>query len=390
MIQKTILIVDDTISNVDILYHILYPKYDILVATNGKNALEIAIANKNINLILLDIMMPGIDGYEVCTKLKSNDQTKDIPIIFLTSKVDDTSIQKGYELGAIDYIGKPFKPLELLSRVKTQLDIQHLIVELKNSQENLKNINNTLSQKIQIEVEKNRIKDQQMYHQKKHAQMGEIISMIAHQWRQPLNAITLTTNNLLFKCMMGNFDSNEFQNELSLIDDYSQHLSKTIDDFRDFFKNNKSKVMIRFVDIVTSTLNIIRSTLEKKDIEIITDFNCNIEFETYANEVKQVVLNIIKNAEDALVENEVKSPKITIQILCDNNCKKQILLIKDNAGGIKEDIKNKIFEPYFSTKKGKDGTGLGLYMSKIIIEEHCNGNLSVKNDQEGAVFRIEL
>ncbi|MCK5110947.1 MAG: transporter substrate-binding domain-containing protein [Arcobacteraceae bacterium] len=220
------------------------------------------------------------------------------------------------------------------------------------------------------------------------AQMGEMISMIAHQWRQPLNAISLTTNNLQFKLMMDDVDNELFKKEIGLIDEYSQHLSKTIDDFRGFFKDNKEKEITTLEKIVNSTLAIVKTSIENKNIKIITDFNCDVELKTYPSEIKQVVLNLIKNAEDALLDNEIDNPTITIQTLCTIDCKNKILIIKDNAGGIAENIMHKIFDPYYSTKKEKDGTGLGLYMSKTIIEEHCDGKLTVSNDKEGAVFKI--
>jgi two-component system sensor histidine kinase EvgS len=234
-------------------------------------------------------------------------------------------------------------------------------------------------------------KERQMLQQSKLAQMGEMISMIAHQWRQPLTAISARINNLLFKIMLGENISNELlEKELNKIGEYSQHLSSTIDDFRGFFKDNKKKELISISDAVNSTLAIIQISTENKGINIITDLQCTTKFETYANEIKQVILNLIKNAEDALLENNIKNPTITIQSICDINCNNPTLIIKDNAGGIPQEIKDKIFDPYFSTKFEKDGTGLGLYMSKTIIEEHCQGKLSVENDKDGAVFKIEF
>ncbi len=254
----------------------------------------------------------------------------------------------------------------------------------------LVNLNETLQKSIQEEVEYNRIKDQQLIQQSRLAQMGEMISMIAHQWRQPLSAISVTSSNLVFKCMMDDMNKDLFQKELGLIDEYSQHLSKTIDDFRGFFKKDKEKEVTTLEYIVNSTLDIVGTSTENKNIKIITDLNCKEEFETYPNEVKQVVLNIIKNAEDVLLDKTIKNPTITIQTLCNADKTNKQLIIKDNAGGIPDDIIDKIFDPYFSTKKEKDGTGLGLYMSKTIIEEHCGGKLSVTNDEDGAVFKIIL
>jgi len=265
---------------------------------------------------------------------------------------------------------------DISQRKETELELEHL-------RENLES-------RVEQELAKNRLKDQQMLQQSKLAQMGEMIAMIAHQWRQPLNAISLTSGNLQLKLMMGDIDKEYFAKEIELIDGYSQHLSKTIDDFRGFFREDKIKANASLENIVNETLSIIQISAETKNIKIITEFDCDVEIETYPNEVKQVVLNIIKNAEDILLEMNIENPTITIRTLCDTESGTKQIIIKDNAGGIPEDIIDKIFDPYFSTKLEKDGTGLGLYMSKNIIEEHCGGKLSVTNDELGAVFVIEL
>lgn len=130
MKNKTILVVDDTETNIDILLELLSDRYDIVVALDGESALDI-VQEENIDLILLDIMMPDMDGYEVCKRLKANENTKEIPIIFITAKTDEESIEKAYDIGGIDYVSKPFKPKELLARVKIQLKMQTLIEHLE-------------------------------------------------------------------------------------------------------------------------------------------------------------------------------------------------------------------------------------------------------------------
>ncbi len=231
-------------------------------------------------------------------------------------------------------------------------------------------------------------KDKQLLQQSKLAQMGEMISMIAHQWRQPLNAISATTNNLTLKISMGDIDTDYCEKELKLIGEYTQHLSKTIDDFRSFFKHNKTKEEIYLKQLSEDTLKIASVALSNKNIALITDYQDTAPVRTYANELKQVLLNLIKNAEDILMEKEIQNPTITI--ITENDDTTHRLIIKDNGGGIPEAIVDKIYEPYFSTKLEKEGTGLGLYMSKKIIEEHCGGKLETTNDHEGAVFTITL
>ncbi|MCK5295155.1 MAG: HAMP domain-containing histidine kinase, partial [Arcobacteraceae bacterium] len=218
----------------------------------------------------------------------------------------------------------------------------------------------------------------------------EMISMIAHQWRQPLAAISSTSSGINLKAKLNKLDKDTAIELSNKISEYSQHLSGTIDDFREFFKESKKKEITTLEDIVNSTLNIVKTSVENQNIKIIKDFNCNVKLETYPNEVKQVILNIIKNAEDILLENKVKSPTITISSICTVEHSKYALIIKDNAGGIPEDVLPKIFEPYFTTKHQTTGTGIGLYMSYDIVTKHFGGKLYTKNTENGAKFYIEI
>ncbi len=241
-----------------------------------------------------------------------------------------------------------------------------------------------LNAKIKEKEEKNKIHEKLMQQQYRLAQMGEMISMIAHQWRQPLSAITATTGTIILKSKLNKLEPATAIELSEKIKSFSLHLSSTIDDFRNFFKPNKTKKATNYQKIIDSVLMISESSMKTNDIELVLDIGEIVEFETYENELKQVLLNLIKNSEDALLDNSIKDPKIVIKI------DKYSISIKDNAGGIPEDIMEKIFDPYFSTKLKKDGTGLGLYMSKLIIEDHCRGKLTVSNDEEGAIFQINL
>jgi len=243
---------------------------------------------------------------------------------------------------------------------------------------------------LKEQIEKNEQQHQQLIHQSRLAQMGEMISMIAHQWRQPLTAISATSSTITLKATIDKLDNETAIKMASKITHYVNHLSSTIEDFRNFFKNNKTKIKITLEDLVNSTLDIIQVSIENKNIKVIKNIKGSYECNTYANEVKQVLLNLLKNAEDALLEQKPQNPTIIIETPQDIESHKVVIVIKDNAGGIPEHIIDKVFDPYFSTKHSKDGTGLGLYMSKTIIEKNCHGKLSVHNDNDGAVFTIEL
>jgi signal transduction histidine kinase len=245
-----------------------------------------------------------------------------------------------------------------------------------------------LEARVADEVEKNKKQQENMLVQSRMAQMGEMLSMIAHQWRQPLASISATISSMMVRQELGKYDPEYFNEQLNKIADYTQHLSGTINDFREFFKEDKIKMESTFEKIVTDSLHIIGPIIEGQGIKILTDYQCNEKLLVYPNELKQVVLNLLKNSQEAIEEKKTDNAKIEIQTYKDGM--NYYLLIRDNAGGIPEGIMNRIFEPYFTTKGNLNGTGLGLYMSNLIITEHHKGRLTVSNQDDGACFIIEL
>ncbi len=258
---------------------------------------------------------------------------------------------------------------------------------LEKTQE-LQRLNATLYHRVDEEIDKNRDKEKQMIHQSRLAQMGEMISMIAHQWRQPLAAISATASALQLKIARKRYDEEAFLSSVKQINEYSQHLSSTIDDFRNFFSTNKEKSLFSFKEVVEGSLSIIKTSLENKNIKMSTEILHDEPIFSYPNEIRQVILNLLKNAEDILLEKKIENPHIHIRV--SHLGPMMILEIGDNGGGVPDAIKDKIFDPYFTTKEKRDGTGLGLYMSKTIVEDHCGGKLNVYNSKYGAIFEISL
>lgn len=277
--------------------------------------------------------------------------------------------------------------LEEFSRTLSQ-KVEERTEALQEKSMELEELNRTLHEKVREEVEASNRKDQIMLQSARQAQMGEMISMIAHQWRQPLSSISTVTGNMLVDLELDNFETEQFKEMLGSINDHAQFLSRTINDFRNFFKPNKSKQSIRLDTALEQTISIIGKSLSYKNIELKRDYHFETPLKTYPNELTQVFLNIIKNAQDVLLENQIEYPLITITGREEKDI--QIVEILDNAGGIPKEIIGKIFEPYFSTKGEKTGTGLGLYMSKLIIEKHCKGELEADNIAGGARFVIRL
>ncbi|QOY51049.1 PAS domain-containing protein [Candidatus Sulfurimonas baltica] len=231
-------------------------------------------------------------------------------------------------------------------------------------------------------------KEEIMIAQSRHAAMGEMISMIAHQWRQPISVISMDANNILTDIELEMIDEASLKSDSEDIIKQTQELSKTIDDFRNFFRPGKTKDEVLLQDVINDTLKVIGKSLETNGIELILELGEDIKIETFSRELMQVVINIVKNAKEALIGNKIESGKIFISV--EDEIESLKIKICDNAGGIGDGVIKKIFEPYFSTKGEKDGTGLGLYMSKTIIEKHIGGALSVYNSDDGACFVIKL
>ncbi len=262
------------------------------------------------------------------------------------------------------------------------------VSELKAAEVALYQLTEYLDEQVQTGVEKVREKDEMLVHQSRMAQMGEMIAMIAHQWRQPLGGITATTADLRLKKKLNILDDETFDKNLTRIESLSEYLSGTINDFRNFFKQSE-KVLERYAhEVVEKSVNMVDFSLEKENIKIVIDNPKSDVMIGHANEVMQVIINILKNAQDVLIDNNIEDPEVKVMFHYDE--KYAYIDILDNGGGIDDAILPKIFDPYFSTKDDKNGTGLGLYMSKTIISDHCRGFIDVENTETGAKFTLTL
>ena len=260
--------------------------------------------------------------------------------------------------------------------------------QVKEKTSALQVLNDSLELKVKEKIEELRAKDKILEVQSKQAVMGEMISMIAHQWRQPLSTITLQIANLQFKRLLTqDLSADEVDNALSEISDMIIYLSDTVDDFQTYFHPDKEMQDVEIQELLNRAINFTSSRTKKSNIKINITQEYAYIIKTYPNEFVQVILNILNNAIDAHDEQSKENAFINIDV----SMQKNIFLIKisDNAGGIKEENLNKLFEPYFSTK-GKNGTGLGLYMSQMIVQKQFYGTIDVENSSDGAVFTLRL
>ena len=344
----------------------------IVTAKNGEEGLE-KFEKENFDLIISDIEMPIINGVEMLSSIRETN--KNIPFIVLSAYNESNYFMDTIKLGVDGYL---IKPINLDQLIYT---FSKIVYKLKLENDNLSYKNNLL----------NKIKQQEdkLISQSRFAAMGEMIAMIAHQWRQPLNVLSLNISNIQ---MMINTNKMKKSKLISIVENSEvtiDYMSRTIEDFRDFLKDKSEEIEVNILDLVNKPKYLVQAELEAEQINFILNSTISKTKRIVIDSSKfyQVVLNIYKNAIDEFKLKDIKNPTITTNIDIQDN--QLIIKISDNAGGILQDIIQDIFNPYFSTK-GKNGTGIGLYMSKKIIQDTIKGEILVENSKDGALFTIKI
>ncbi|MBE9207047.1 response regulator [Nostoc sp. LEGE 06077] len=444
-----ILIVDDTPTNLEVLSEALTDAgFEVAVATSGESAIE-QVEYDPPDLILLDIMMPGIDGFETCYRLKQNPRTKDIPVIFMTALSDTVDKVKGLSLGAVDYITKPFQQAEVLARVQIHVNLRNLnlaleeknirleqeITERAIAETALQQLTQDLEQRVLSRTQElsnalyNLEKAQvQLVQSEKLATLGQLVAGIAHEINNPVNFIHANlyyvsryTQNLL---ELLNLYQNQLPNATPeilakakeidlqyLIEDLPKILSsmevgtericEIVKSLRNFSRHNEAEVKV--VDIhegIESTLMILRRHLEAKPnqpkIQVVKEYGKLPKVECYPGKMNQVFMNVLSNAIDALTEamenypSYIPSPRIWITTEVQES-DRILIRIADNGLGIPENIQKRIFDPFFTTKPAGKGTGLGMSISHQIVTELHYGSLQcISHPGKGAEFVVEI
>jgi len=357
-----ILIVDDsksTLSYVQSLLRKISNFFTIVMASSAKEGLEVVKKDK-IDLIILDIQMPDINGLEMAKLLKSDKKTSNIPIVFLTASTKLKT--EGLELGAVDYLTKPIDEDQFNCRI-------------------------LLYTRLVKSIRENMEKDKQIQEQSKLAQMGEMLNMIAHQWRQPLNAMSASAINLSLKNEFDMLDKESIEDTSRFIQQETQKMSKVINDFMEFNKPEKNTEFLLF-DAVSPVVSMISSQFKNRNISLELDIDKELKVFHNLKSIEHVILNLMMNSKDAFEEKNIDDKKIKIFTTTDEE--HIFLHVKDNAGGIAEDIIDKVFNPYFTTKEQGKGTGIGLYMSKQMIESINKSSISVETIDNTTLFSIKF
>jgi len=412
-----VLIVDDILTNLDVISKTLSDDgFDVAIATSGERALQ-QIERRIPDLILLDIMMPGIDGFETCQRLKANPRTSDIPVIFMTALTDTDSKINALEMGAVDYVTKPFAEKEVLARVKTHLQLHYLT--------------QNLAQQVAEKTAELQTSQLQLIQSEKMSALGNLVAGVAHEINNPLGfifgSLQLTKPTLkdifthleLYQKYLPNPDEEILDHAVNIHLDYIlEDLPKSIDsmimacdrikDISDSLRTfsrveNDYPVICNIHDGIDSTILILKYRLKanprRPEIQIISDYGNLPLVECYAGHLNQVFMNILSNAIDALEESnqgrsfaEIESHPNLIAIKTELSSDQQaIVRIRDNGKGMTDDVKQRIFDHLFTTKGVGKGTGLGLAIVRQIILEKHGGAIEVNSILgQGTEFVISI
>lgn len=344
--------------------------------SNFKNLWETVLNKKSYKATVKNLTKDGKTVYLNTTITPILDDKSNI-IEFIAIRYDVTA-----EVELKQHLELKDKELEQLN-----LTLEQKVIE---QTKQLKELNKTLEQKVALEIKKNEEKQKMLFWQSRMASLGQMLGNIAHQWRQPLTELNLTLFNMKRACSKNDEKRvDELYKESKLL---ISNMSSTIEDFSNFFNPQKEKKSFEIKEAVNEALVILKKVIEMENINIKIDVPIKYKVLGVSNELSQVIINLIQNSKDAFRINDIKNKKITITLKEEQfpDKKYSLLEISDNAGGISKENTDKIFEPYFTTKHKSQGTGLGLFMSKMIIEKSLDGELSHKNIKNGSMFTIKL
>ena len=359
--------------------------------------LSIPVMNGNNTMVIAWIALYPIVAFTV----KSATQALYFSLSFLLSYCllfSFSLLDESYSLINISIIGMInlvlstilYSILKVLESKEKALNELNYLLEKKVQEKTkkLQDLNNNLENEILQQVNNIREKDKYIISQSKLAAMGEMIGNIAHQWRQPLNALGLIQQKMQLFHERGALDDEKFISNINQSMKHIESMSETIDDFRNFINPNKEKEKFSIEDTINKAFSMVKSSFKDNNIGFtLVVIDDGLMLDGYQNELSQVVLNLLNNAKDVLMAKGNDDAHVVINIQKDNNA--IIIRCCDNGDGVSSEVLPRIFEPYFTTK-GTKGTGLGLYMSKMIVEENMNGNLSVSNTDDGACFTMRF
>ncbi|MDD3009166.1 MAG: HAMP domain-containing sensor histidine kinase [Arcobacter sp.] len=324
-------------------------------------------SNLDLEINALSIYLTSLINYDLSLAINEKRNTDKIFNIILIFSIISIFIVFLFSIILSFYIINHFKHLH-----------NSLEEKVKEKTKELQELNNYLETKISKEVAQNRKKDIIMFQQARFASLGEMLNNIAHQWRQPLGSITMIIQSFQTKMSLGKLTPSLVEEKVNDALLLASNMSNTLDDFRNFFSPNKIKSEFSIKNCIEHSIELSKYFLNQEEIKVELKVRKDVKINSYYNELSHVFLNIISNSKDALSSNVDKNDRI-IKIIVNKFKNSLVVNILDNGGGIPSEVLPKIFEPYYTTKYKSAGTGIGLYMSKQIIEKHMNGEIFCKN-----------
>lgn len=358
-----------------------YKTINIYILNNVGLLTELLSSTRNRIIFMAIIVM--IVGLIVALAVSINVTSRIHNISQFAKKIAGGVLKETLPVKSGDELGELSESMNTMSQ-----NLLKAKTEAENRQREIEDINLNLERRVQEEIVKNRDREHLMFLQSRHAAMGEMIGNIGHQWRQPLNTIGLIIQSVNDEAATGKLDKDFLNSATKKAMELVKHMSHTIDDFRNFFSPSREKEDFKVVNMVNQCLSLIDAAFRNNFIDVEQKVVNDVSVSGYSNEYKQVILNVLNNAKDALGNKADTERRVKIKIFSEKD--NSVVTIRDNGGGIPDKIIDKIFEPYFTTRASGGGTGLGLYMARVIIETHMGGSLSVQNVEDGALFRIEV
>jgi two-component system, NtrC family, sensor kinase len=437
--KETILVIDDSSTNIEILYTVLgCAGYNVIAENNGIKGIECIKIHKP-DLVLLDVMMPGIDGFETCRRLQAEASTKDIPVIFMTALSETEKKIQGLSLGAVDYITKPFQQEEILARIQVHLKLRRLNLELDQQKLQLEQRVEERTTELFQALEELKKTQLQLVQTEKISTLGQLVSGVAHEVNNPIGFISTNVYYAnqyiqdlikLVKLYQNKFpnpgEEIEIEVEAINLEHVLEDLPKLISSMRlgsdriqgimqslrTFSRaDGVDKKSIDIHEGLETTLMILQHRLKgqpyRPAIQIFKEYGNLPKIECYPGQLNQVFMNLLANAIDALEEGVgsiewgiVKSqysnaysslPAPLIRISTSADREYVTIRIADNGPGMSELVRSQIFDPFFTTKSSEKGTGLGLSICSQIINEKHGGNLHcISSEGEGTEFIIQI
>jgi len=392
-----ILIVDDKKENLELLTEILEAQgYDIAFAQDGLKALEVATIFLP-DLILLDVMMPGIDGFETCQRMKLITDLRDIPVIFVTAKTDISDIVEGFKLGAIDYVTKPIRHEEIVVRVATHIKLRRLFTIRDDLINQLRDKN--------LELKELAIaKDRKLEETEKMSHLGELVGELTHELGTPLGIINTAVTTVIEKNTELENDVRQQKLSKSALDKYLlisresfdislsnvRYANQLVTSFKEIIVGEFSEAKIKFElkHFLEDIFFLMMPKIKRSPHNIEINSPSNIILDMQGGALSQVLINLINNALNHAFSDEMRGViLINVSIKLDT----VIIKVSDNGKGIKTENQAKIFEKYFSTKMGEGGSGLGLFITQKLVEQKLHGEIKYEsNKPQGACFYIYL